>query len=241
MPLRTRYAAGTPCWVDCITPDLSASQAFYAALLGWEFTSERAGYHLATLGGRIVAGFGASPAGLPPNATWNVYLATKDADHTCGQVGALGGRVVMDPVPAGDDGRLFLAVDPSGVVVGFWEGHHDEGVVLADEPGAVSGHELRVPDAVRAARFYGELFGYRLVSQDERLELDLNGSAEARVLESDQGRPLWLPYFGAADPADGVRRALALGATVVRSGPGEPTVLRDPWGAEFGLTAVTTP
>ncbi|ANP48403.1 hypothetical protein AVL59_01405 [Streptomyces griseochromogenes] len=170
-----------------------------------------------------------------------MYLATKDADHTCVEVRRLGGRVVMNPVPAGDDGRLFLAVDPSGVVVGFWEGHRDEGVVLADEPGAVSGHELRVPDAVRAAGFYGELFGYRLAPRDERLELELNGSGLARVVESDQGRPMWLPYFGAADPADAVRRALAHGATVVRSGPGEPTVLRDPWGAEFGLTAVTTP
>ncbi|MFF3916644.1 VOC family protein [Streptomyces sp. NPDC001852] len=241
MPLRTRYAVGTPCWVDCITPDLTGSQAFYTALLGWEFTAESSGYQLATLGGRIVAGFGGSPAGLPPSASWNVYLATKDADHTCVEVGRLGGRVVMSPVPAGDDGRLFLAVDPSGVVVGFWEGHRDEGVVLADEPGAVSGHELRVPDAVRAAGFYGELFGYRLATRDEHLELELDGSGQARVVESDQGRPLWLPYFGATDPADAVRRALTHGATVLRSGPGEPTVLRDPWGAEFGLTAVTTP
>ncbi|MFI6446415.1 VOC family protein [Kitasatospora sp. NPDC050543] len=239
MPLRTRYSAGAPCWVDCISPDLTGSQAFYGSLLGWEFTVESPGYQLATLEGRIIGGFGAAPPGVPPRASWSVYLATKDVDHTCALVRQLGGRVVMSPVPAGDDGRLFLAVDPSDVTVGFWEGNRAEGVVLADEPGAVSGHELRVPDARRAARFYGDLFDYRLSPGGEELELD--GAGLARVVESDQGRPLWLPYFGAVDPADAVRRAVELGAEVVRSGRGEPTVLRDPWGAEFGLTAVGAP
>ncbi|MFH8385403.1 VOC family protein [Kitasatospora sp. NPDC018058] len=235
MPRRTRYAIGAPCWADCITPDLSGSREFYSALLGWEFVTESPDYQLAVLSGEIIGGFGAAPAGLPPQASWNVYLATKDADHSCAQVGELCGRVVMPPVPAGDNGRLLLAVDPSGVTVGFWEGSRAEGVVLADEPGAICGHELRVPDASRAESFYGALFGYRLAPGGD---FELDGVAHARVVVSDQGRPLWLPHFGAADPVDTVRRAVDLGARLVRPGREEAPVLRDPWGAEFGVLPV---
>lgn len=186
------------------------------------------------LDGEVIGGFGAAPAGLPPLAAWNVYLATEDADHCCTRVGLLGGRVVMPPVPAGENGRLLLAVDPSGVTVGFWEGARAEGVVLADEPGAICGHELRVPSATRAEDFYGSLFGYRLGPEGE---FTLDGVPHARVVESDQGRPCWLPHFGAADPAETVRQAVGLGARLVRPGREQPPVLRDPWGAEFGVVA----
>ncbi|MGF1431191.1 VOC family protein [Kitasatospora sp. LaBMicrA B282] len=233
MPRRLHYGPGTPCWVDCITPDLTGSRAFYRAVMGWEFVTESPDYQLAELAGEIIGGFGAAPANLPPRAAWNVYLATKDAEHTCALVRGLGGQVVMSPVPASGNGRLFLAVDPSGVAVGFWEGHQAEGVVLVDEAGAVCGHELRVPDARRAAAFYGDLFGYRLTADGEWL--DLEGAVRTRVVESDQGRSLWLPYFGASDVRRTVESALVHGAQLVRSGRGEPTVLRDPWGAEFGL------
>ncbi|MEV7180405.1 VOC family protein [Kitasatospora sp. NPDC093679] len=236
MPRRTRYSPGTPCWADCITPDLTGSQSFYAELFGWEYVPETPGYQLAVLRGEIVGGFGAAPTGTPPRAAWNVYLATKDAEHTCALVGLAGGRVVMPPVPAGDNGRLFLAVDPAGAAVGFWEGHRAEGVVVADEPGAVSGHELRVPDATRAAAFYGDLFGHRTAPGEEELHLD--GAPVARLTEGDAGRPLWLPHFGTADPADTARLAVELGAEPVRPAdgrPGLPALLRDPWGAEFGL------
>ncbi|WP_031075994.1 VOC family protein, partial [Streptomyces sp. NRRL WC-3742] len=158
MPRRTRSPHGTPCWVDCITPDLSGSRAFYSALLDWEFVTESPGYHLAVLRGRAVCGFGAAPAGLPPRAAWNVYLATDDADLTCERVWHQGGRVVMPPVPAGA-GRLLLAVDALGATVGFWEGERAVGGVLVDEPGALCGHELRVQAAGCAEAFYGELFG----------------------------------------------------------------------------------
>jgi hypothetical protein len=49
--------------------------------------------------------------------------------------------VVFGPIDAGEDGRLLFAVDETGVPVGFWEGHHESGVVLAGEPGAWSGSE----------------------------------------------------------------------------------------------------
>jgi uncharacterized protein len=59
MPTVTKYAPGTPCWVDLASPDLAASTAFYSSLFGWESHDQGpdAGhYHMLELGGVPVAG-----------------------------------------------------------------------------------------------------------------------------------------------------------------------------------------
>ncbi|MGZ4476099.1 MAG: hypothetical protein ACXVWW_10360, partial [Nocardioides sp.] len=39
MPTFDTYAQGTPCYVELMTPDQGAAQAFYADLFGWTVTS----------------------------------------------------------------------------------------------------------------------------------------------------------------------------------------------------------
>ncbi|MCX5177907.1 VOC family protein [Streptomyces virginiae] len=255
MPRRTSYRPGVPCWVDCITPDLTGAQRFYGDLFGWEFADEGGSYRLAVLDGELIGGLGTAPPGRWSGAAWNVYLATKDADRTRADVEDLGGSVVMGPVPAGEDGRLFLAVDPQGAPVGFWEGHHAQGVVLADEAGAVCGHDLVVPRADAAERFYGGLFGFRTgrhqadaadatdtsdaadgADDEGRLTLDLHGTAWAGLVEDPAAQPGWIPYIGVQDLAASQAAALAAGAQLVGRPTGTRTVLRDPWGAVFGMT-----
>ncbi|WP_051781649.1 MULTISPECIES: VOC family protein [unclassified Streptomyces] len=246
MPRRTSYRPGVPCWVDCITPDLTGAQRFYGDLFGWEFADEGGNYRLAVLDGELIGGLGTAPPGRWSGAAWNVYLATKDADRTRADVEDLGGTVVMGPVPAGEDGRLFLAVDPQGAPVGFWEGHHAQGVVLADEAGAVCGHDLVVPRADAAERFYGGLFGFRTgrrraegedaAGDEGRLTLELHGTAWAGLVEDTAAQPGWIPYIGVRDLAASQAAALAAGAQPVGRPTGTRTVLRDPWGAVFGMT-----
>ncbi|MEV4530852.1 VOC family protein [Streptosporangium sp. NPDC049304] len=179
MPRRTAYGPGTPCWVDHITVDLTGAKQFYGGLFGWEFTRENdRGYHLITLRGEIIGGLGPSPMGMAPGSSWNVYLASKDLDHTRTEVGRLGGRVVMGPVPAGEDGRLCLAVDPSGAAVGFWEGGRDEGVVLVDEPGALCACELHTARPDSAEEFYRGLYG------------------DVPAVIRSSSRTGWVPFFG---------------------------------------------
>ncbi|MFF5114721.1 VOC family protein [Streptosporangium sp. NPDC000509] len=182
MPRRTAYGPGTPCWVDHITVDLTGAKQFYGGLFGWEFTRENdRGYHLITLRGEIIGGLGPSPMGMTPGSSWNVYLASKDLDHTRTEVGRLGGRVVMGPVPAGEDGRLCLAVDPSGAAVGFWEGGRDEGVVLVDEPGALCACELHTARPDSAEEFYRGLYG------------------DVPAVIRSSSRTGWVPFFGIGD------------------------------------------
>ncbi|MEU8204075.1 VOC family protein [Streptosporangium sp. NPDC049046] len=182
MPRRTAYGPGTPCWVDHITVDLTGAKQFYGGLFGWEFTRENdRGYHLITLRGEIIGGLGPSPMGMAPGSSWNVYLASKDLDHTRTEVGLLGGRVVMGPVPAGETGRLCLAVDPSGAAVGFWEGGRDEGVVLVDEPGALCACELHTARPDSAEEFYRGLYG------------------DVPAVIRSSSKTGWVPFFGIQD------------------------------------------
>ncbi|MET7618146.1 VOC family protein [Streptomyces sp. NPDC005408] len=234
MPRRTGYGPGTPCWTDCVTTDLKGAQDFYAGLFGWEYEDEGPGYRIVSLRGEIIGGIGRSPGG-PAGSAWNVYLATKDAEVTRARVLAEGGRVVMGPVSVADNGRLFLAVDPAGAPVGFWEGRRAEGVVLADEPGAVCGTLLSVHRDAQAEQFYGALYGYTADRVAHgRTTLTLGGVPYAELVADPSVSPHWMPLFGAADPTTTVRAALAAGASLVTR-PGGGTVLRDPWGAVFGL------
>jgi len=217
MPRRTVYPNGAPCWIDRVTADLTAAQRWYAALFGWEYTEE-GGNVTAHLGGEIVAGFGVAPT---PVEAWVVYLATKDLGATIAGAQSSGGRMTMAPAAVGEFGRLALAVDPAGAAVGFWEGHRPDGVVLADEPGAACRYELRVGDAAVAARFYGTLFGRE---------------TSALVTADGSAGPAWVVYFGTADLAGTVLRALSAGGRIIGQNADGSVVLRDWRGAVFGLT-----
>ncbi|MEU4830512.1 VOC family protein [Streptosporangium sp. NPDC023615] len=238
MPRRLSYGPGTPCWVDHVTVDPTGAKRFYGDLFGWEFVKENGrGYHLITLRGEIIGGLGPSPMGPAFGSSWNVYLASKDLARTREEVGRLGGRVLVGPVPAGGDGRLCLAVDATGAAVGFWEGGRDEGVVLVDEPGALCAAELHTPAPDAAEEFYRNLYG-----------------GTTPVIRSSP-RGAWVPFFGAGDPApdradrtdqadradrtdradrmDRVTRAArAAGARPLGDG-----LFADPLGAVFGLAA----
>lgn len=216
MPRRTTYGAGSPCWIDCVTPDLTAASACYANLLRWTFEPQRLGYSLITRDGEVVGGFGASPAGHPVGQ-WQVYLATKDASTSADRVKELGGSIVAGPFPTGNTGRIVLAMDPLGASFGLWEGHRGEGVVLIDEPGVSCWHELRTPDLRAAGAFYGGLFPGRF---------DASALTPAVGPRAYTG---WVPYFGTLDAPRLYDRAMSAGCAV------QGALVTDPWGATFGV------
>lgn len=211
MPIHEHYEPGEPCWVDYGALDPAGARAFYGELFGWTFREE-GGYSFVELGGRVVAGFGRVPPGLP--ASWNTYLAAPDADAVAVRVKELGGGVVFGPMAAGEDGRVLFATDPAGAAVGFWEGHRPAGIVLAGEPGTWCAHELWSA----GAGFYRDLLG-----------------VAPEVREGTGARPQWMTFFATADRAATAATAARLGATTA---PGHPraTIVRDPWGALFALT-----
>jgi uncharacterized protein len=110
------------------TTDVEAAIAFYEGLFGW--TAElipSAGpddFWSVLNGGRLNGGMNALPAdgGAPPH--WLAYFRITDLDAAATRIEGEGGQVVLAPleIPAG---RILVAQDPQGAVLGLFEGDVD--------------------------------------------------------------------------------------------------------------------
>ena len=82
----SKYAPGTPCWVDLASPDVDASVDFYGKLMGWTTTEpslEAGGYRRFQQGAADIAGV--MPQMQPGQPTaWATYVSVVDADQTTG-------------------------------------------------------------------------------------------------------------------------------------------------------------
>ena len=115
---------GAMSWNELATPDSAASQAFYGALLGWEFAAEGPpGYMLIRNRGRNNGGIlqmtdeWKLPDGNFMPAHWTVYFSVADIDAAVEQVGELGGEAMYDTMEAPDTGRFRIIREPAGAVL----------------------------------------------------------------------------------------------------------------------------
>jgi predicted enzyme related to lactoylglutathione lyase len=246
MPTRdTPWPDGTPCWVDYGAPDLDATKAFYARLLGWEFTGgepEFGGYLTATLNGQQAAGLGPQQDPNDP-PRWTTYFATSDAAATARRIRDAGGTVLMEPMEVGPMGTMVIALDPQGNPFGLWQAGMHTGFRIYNEPGGVTWNEAAVDDANAARAFYGAVFGFRF---DEMPE-----SGGYTTFATDD-RPLgglgghqpgspkgWTVCFSVASVDEAVGAVEAAGGKVTMAAMdtsfGRFAVVEDPWGAPFSV------
>src|SRR3954453_19748441 len=117
MPIRNRYPAGVPCWVDTEQPDPAAGAAFYGDLMGWRLEDrmppEAPGhfYEASQDGGRVAA---VGSQAQPGPVTWSTYIAVEDADAAAERVRAAGGDVRLEPFDIFEAGRMAACADPEG-------------------------------------------------------------------------------------------------------------------------------
>jgi len=171
MSEQDRYIPGVPCWVDTQQPDPAAALSFYGGLFGWDFVNampEGAGgeYHMAQIRGRDVAAVGGIPDGAPRTATWNTYIAVADADEAAAKARAAGGTVYMEPFDVMDAGRMAVIADPDAAVFCVWQAKENFGAKVVNEHGAVNFNRLATHDVEQAERFYGAVFGWRILPLD---------------------------------------------------------------------------
>lgn len=245
---------GIPCWVNLMVGDLSAAQAFYAAVLGWTFGRSSLGdrFLVTSSGGSPVAGVGVRCPGFAPETVWTPYFAVRDADMTAARIQEHGGTLAVGPVALGH-GRAGLAADRDGAAFGFWEGP-----ALAwrpDDDCAPAGLDLQTRDVFDAALFYGEVLGWAaekdidVVYRRDHVLLDLGGRTVLSLRGGGRAvaahahlRPRWLVSFGVDDVERAVAAAVEAGGS--RPGPadipwrpeGFSRTLRDPDGGLFSLT-----
>jgi predicted enzyme related to lactoylglutathione lyase len=157
--MTSRATPGAPCRVDTFQPDPAAAAQFYGELFGWTFDDPEdlpsGPYRRARRDGRIVAGIGQAPTGLP-RAVWSTYVGTDDLDAAAEAAVRAGASVVLGPVE-GSGGRFAVLTDPTGVAFSMWEG---PGADLVAAPGAWALTALHTPDPEASAAFYGAVFGW---------------------------------------------------------------------------------
>ena len=247
-----RYEPGSFCWFDLATTDQSAAKEFYSKMFGWTPDDQPMGegifYTMLKLRGRTAAALYQAHPGQPP--AWSVYVAVTNADATAEKVKSLGGTVAVPPMDVFEAGRMAVFQDPAGAHFSIWQPKLNPGVGVYGENNAACWSELATNDIDGAKTFYGELFGWRMKTNE--------GGAmpytELHVGNSEMGvggmypmppfmkgvPPHWMPYFAVAAADDFVTKATSAGAATVVPPTDIPNVgrfavLRDPQGATFAV------
>ena len=155
--------AGTPTWIDLMTPDIDTARTFYRAVFGWEYDiggPEFGGYTTARLGERMVAGMvGTMPGDQPMPATWNVYFASEHIEADVARAVELGAKVLSPAMTVGDFGSMATCEDPTGARFSFWQAGQHVGSQVMEEPGSAAWYELYSAHAQQARDFYAAVLG----------------------------------------------------------------------------------
>ncbi len=255
MTTRTEpWPPGTPNWVDLATTDREAAWDFYRHVMDWTITDsgeEFGHYGVADVDGHAAAGLAEMMAGDPSGARWTTYIATTDTDATAAAVRTHGGSVVMEPMDVPGQGRMAIAVDPTGAPFGIWQAYEHIGCQHVNEPGGVVWNQLATPDLEAAKTFYASVFGYEYSSAGEMVTI--NGEGPGGTVGGLGGleagnpdaRPAWSVTFAVADADATAQEARERGGQVV-FGPvdtdwGRMATIRDPQGADFGIIGAPAP
>lgn len=258
MPTIEKHTPGSPCWFELSTSDQNAAKTFYSNLFGWEIADNPMGpdmvYTIFKLGGQDAAACCTlqpeqKAMGVPPN--WAVYIAVENADATVAKITNAGGKVVMAPFDVMDLGRMAVVSDPAGAVFCLWQPGLNTGTQVGNEMNTVGWIELTTTDEKQAAKFYGDVFGWKVTNgkgaaagpEDyghiENAGAMIGGIPPASMRDPN-APPNWMIYVEVPDVAATTDKAKSLGANVFM-GPmdigenGTISVLSDPQGAVFAL------
>lgn len=237
-------------WHDLMTTDAAASQAFYAALFGWQIEERPMSgftYRMIHAGPGPIGGI-VEEKNIPVSH-WMPYVAVADVDAAAKLCAELGGTTCVPPTDIPQTGRFAVVGDPQGAYFSLFKGLPTSPGFDPDLPvvGRVCWNELLTSDPQAAQAFYTALFGW----QEEPMDMgpmgvyrvQKQGAAQAggMMAHPQPGAPsCWLAYFATEDLAGSTRKAAELGAKVMVAnapipGIGAFSLLTDPVGAVFAL------
>jgi predicted enzyme related to lactoylglutathione lyase len=252
MPNVDAHPPGSFCWIELATTDQNAAKQFYTSLFGWNATDFPMGpnevYTMFSLDGRQTgACYTLRPdmraQGVPPH--WLPYVAVTSADETAAKVAPAEGRLTCPPFNVMEFGRMTVILDPAGAAIATWQPKMHRGTGIEGEPGTLCWADLMTPDPARAAKFYGDVFGWQTDPGTSGYLHIRNGDkfiggippAEHR---SPNAPPHWLSYFLVENSDASTDKAKQAGANVLMpptsmEGVGRWSVIADPQGAVFAL------
>ncbi len=239
-------------WYEDMTRDPRAAISFYSDVVGWKTEPfEGTDYTMwvsrqGPLGGVMKPDDQAAKAGA---AGWMAHVQVDDVDATAARCRQLGGQVRKAPTDIPTVGRFAVIADPQGATIAvFRPSGEDMALHDTSKEGEFCWNELMTSDPAAAARFYGELLGWKVLEEMDMGPMGtyrIFGVGEQRLggmMAAPQGHPAppaWLYYAETADLEAALKRAIARGAKVL-NGPmdvpgGRVAQLKDPQGASFAL------
>ena len=214
--------AGTPTWIDLMSPDAEAARSFYQAVFGWDYDvggAEYGGYTTARLGDYATAGLvGNQPDAPPMPAAWGLYFASDDNAADVVRAEALGAKVLYPNMSVSEFGSMAVLEDPTGAAFSFWQAGSHVGWQVSEVPGSVAWFELYSPDAKKARDFYMALLNATadpMPGGPEYYILKHGDDMFAAIMQIDPAwgafQPQWVTYFAVVN----VEKTLA---TVIENG-----------------------
>jgi predicted enzyme related to lactoylglutathione lyase len=252
-----KHQPGSFCWVELSTSDQNAAKGFYSSLFGWEVNDIPMGpgeaYTIFKLqGGDVSAACTLRPEqraqGVPPH--WLLYVAADNADASANRAAEVGGKVLAPAFDVMDVGRMAVLQDPTGAVLCVWQAKRHVGVTVTGVDGTLCWADLSTPDQARAAKFYSDLFGWKLTGDTDDdppsgyLHIqngeEFIGGIPPAAHRDPQTPAHWLPYFLVSNCDASAAKAKQLGAKfylepMTMENVGRFGVLADPQGAVFAI------
>jgi predicted enzyme related to lactoylglutathione lyase len=246
---------GSFCWLELGTTDAEAAKKFYTNLFGWTADDMPMGpgmtYTMFRLNGKDVGGGytlmkDQLDAHVPPH--WMLYVKVDNADASAAKAVKAGGTQIVPPSDIPHVGRFAVIQDPTGGTIAIFQPGEHKGVGVFGDAGSSCWADLNTPDADKAAKFYGECFGWTFEKGNDGYRHIINGSGHENMIggippqmHAPPGTPAnWMTYFRAEDCKATARKAAELGAKTLMpanliENVGVISVLMDPQGAAFAL------
>jgi predicted enzyme related to lactoylglutathione lyase len=247
------------CWVELLTSDANAAQAFYGEVMGWTCTSPGhvdRDYRIFTHEGAGVGGLMPLPEeakAMGARPSWFGYIASPDVDADVDALLASGGKVLRPAETLPNIGRFAVVADPQGAAFALWQDL--SGAEPKGEPpmsvGHVGWHELYASDVDKAFEFYSSRFGW---TKGEAFDMGPLGAYQLFAtggnsvggmmkLPPNVPQPFWNYYFTVVALDAALVKVERGGGTVVHAPsevPGGAWIAQcfDPQGAFFSLVAM---
>lgn len=250
-----KHPPGSFCWIELATTDQKAAKSFYTSLLGWAVTDMPTGpddfYSIFKIDGRdAAAGYTMRKeqrdAGVASH--WSVYIAVDNADQTAAKATQAGGTVLKSAFDVMDQGRMAVVQDPTGAVFCVWQAKKGPGIGIAEVNGSLCWADLSTGDPDRAAKFYSQVFGWKVEKGDKDPSGYLHikngehfiGGIPPAAHRSPHAPPHWLIYFLSGDVEASSAKAAKLGGKILMppkdmEGVGTWSIVADPQGAVFAI------
>lgn len=251
-----QYPQGTFCWADVMSTDAAATKAFLLEIFPWQSqdmpTDQGIDYTMFTVDGHAVAGLSQMPPDMKDvPAYWSSYVAVDDVDEMVAKAEKLGAKIVMPTMDVMKAGRMAGIQDPEGAMLMLWQAGEHIGAGLVNTIGAMGWNELQTRDLKTAKKFYSDLFGWRLETDDTAGYTTIfnNDRMNGGMLMIKPGMgempANWMAYFTVEDVEKTLKKVEMSGGTspsgvIDAPGVGQMAVVQGPAGAVLTVIQLAT-